>query len=133
MRAKKVRHGMRDRPEYAIWKAAKTRCFNPKIKQAKDYSERGITMCPEWAQSFPAFLEAVGPRPHPKAMLDREDNEKGYIPGNVRWVDRRTSNINRRNRRMLEFQGETLPLSVVAEKMGITPGALKMRLRRAAL
>ena len=132
MRANKLRHGLRGRPEYAIWKAAKTRCFNPNIKQAEDYSLRGITMCPQWAQSFPAFLADVGPRPHPKAILDREDNEKGYVPGNVRWVDRRTSNLNRRNRRLIEFQGQTLPMSIVAERMGITLSALKMRLRRAA-
>lgn len=43
-----------------------------------------------WAKSdgFPAFFEHIGARPGPGYSLDRRDNTKGYVPGNVRWATR---------------------------------------------
>lgn len=45
-------------------------------------------------KSFWSFLKAVGPIPkHMKdPSLGRKDHSKGYLPGNVKWQDRRENN-----------------------------------------
>lgn len=91
-----VIHGHSYSPEYYSWQMAKDRCHNPKNKYFKGYGQRGIVMAEEWRNDFPAFLKHIGPRPSSEMSLDRIDNDKGYIPGNVRWADRVTQQANRR-------------------------------------
>ena len=38
----------------------------------------------------------MGRVPRPDLTLDREDNDKGYYPGNCRWADAVTQANNRR-------------------------------------
>lgn len=83
-------------PEYAAWVAAKTRCYNPKVRVYKYYGALGVTMAPEWLEDFPAFLEHVGPRPSNEHSLDRLDPHGNYSPGNVRWATREEQNNNQR-------------------------------------
>ena len=45
---------------------------------------------------FEKFYEDVGDIPFENAELDRIDNNKGYEPDNVRWVDHKTNSNNRR-------------------------------------
>jgi hypothetical protein len=84
-------------PEYNAWRHMNQRCSNPDYKQWKDYGGRGISVCPEWRESFEAFLDDVGPRPSPELTLDRIQNDGNYEPGNVRWADRTIQSQNRRN------------------------------------
>lgn len=46
-----------------------------------------------------AFFRHVGPRPSKKHSLDRLDNSKGYIPGNLAWRLSKEQNNNRRPHR----------------------------------
>src|SRR5262245_8753845 len=48
--------------EYAAWCQMIQRCTNPNNKRWTDYGGRGITVCPEWRESFEAFFARVGPR-----------------------------------------------------------------------
>ena len=73
--------------------------MNPRHVAYLDYGGRGITICPEWAASFEAFLEHVGPKPSPEHSLDRLDNNLGYLPGNVRWASWLAQANNRRPNR----------------------------------
>jgi hypothetical protein len=86
----------RTTPEYRAWQNMKTRCFNPNFTTYEDYGGRGITVCSQWVNDFPAFLAHVGPKPSPAHSLDRIDNEGHYEPGNVRWASRSDQNRNRR-------------------------------------
>lgn len=81
-------------PTYISWASMLTRATNPNIKQAKDYSERGITVCEEW-KTFENFLKDMGERPN-NTTLDRINNGGNYEPGNCRWADRVTQNNNTR-------------------------------------
>ena len=54
-------------------------------------------MCEEWKNDFSNFYRDVGDIPFEGAELDRIDNDKGYEPNNVRWVNHKTNSNNRRN------------------------------------
>lgn len=82
--------------EYIAWKGMIRRCTNPRSKDWKDYGGRGITVAPEWRDSFDAFFAHIGPKPSPDLSLDRIEANGNYEPGNVRWA---TALVQRHNRR----------------------------------
>jgi hypothetical protein len=92
----KPTHAMSNTDVYNIWKIIKQRTGNPNHPKYKYYGERGITMCEEWKKSFKLFYEHIGPRPSPKHSIDRINVDGNYEPGNVRWADYITQNLNRR-------------------------------------
>jgi hypothetical protein len=84
--------------EYEIWFGIKQRLFNKNCPAYKNYGGRGLTMQSEWVDDFKTFIKDVGARPSPKLTLDRIDNNKGYIRGNIRWADRSQQMMNQRIR-----------------------------------
>lgn len=84
-------------PEYDCWASMIKRCENQNCKGWKWYGARGISVCPEWRNSFEAFIAYIGPRPTPKHSIDRYPNNDGnYEPGNVRWATQSEQNKNKR-------------------------------------
>lgn len=83
--------------ERLAWRNMIKRCCDPKSREWKHYGAKGITVCPEWINSFERFMEDVGPAPNLKrsTWLGRQDVTKGYAPGNVEW----TSQAVQENRR----------------------------------
>jgi hypothetical protein len=77
----------------------KRRCLNRRSHNYKDYGGPGITMYPEWIESFDAFetwiLANLGPRPEGHS-LDRIDVNGGYEPGNLRWATAKEQRANQR-------------------------------------
>ena len=117
-------------PEYKSWVGAKQRCFNTKHARYADYGGRGISMCPRWANSFLNFIRDMGPKPNPRATLERIDNDGDYEPGNCRWESYHQQTRNRRSNVMLTCNGVTLCLNDWAERVGIGRMTLTQRLRR---
>lgn len=115
--------------EYRTWKNIKTRCFNPKHRQAKDYSERGITMHPGWVNDYAAFFQYIGPAPSSAHTVDRLDNSKGYEPGNVSWVTREVNCNNKRNNVTITYKGEVKTATQWARELGIKPSIILDRVR----
>jgi hypothetical protein len=122
--------------EYNAWKSAKNRCHNPKYQHYPNWGGRGITMCDEWRSDFAAFFSHIGVRPTPGVegpySLDRIDNDKGYVSGNVRWASKRqqANNTSRTvNTQLVEINGITKPLYQWAIDRGITQGVIRNRYR----
>lgn len=94
----KYKHGCKATSIWKAWWNAKQRCTNPNSPDWDNYGGRGITMAPEWVESFAAFMEHIGPKPDGALTLDRIDNDRGYEPGNVRWATRKDQAHNQRHR-----------------------------------
>jgi len=86
------------------------RCTVPTNVAYPNYGGRGITVCDRWLNDVQAFMEDMGPKPTPKHELDREDNDKGYYPGNCRWATRSENDRNRRSNRWVVFKGRRMVL-----------------------
>lgn len=115
-------------PEYTAWVSIKTRCLNPAAENYHNYGGRGIRICDEWRDDFPAFLAHVGKRPSAKHSIDRIDNANGhYEPGNVRWATMMEQGHNRRTNLLITYRGETHPVSEWSRLTGIGVSALLYR------
>lgn len=104
-------HGLAYTPEYRAWQTARNRCLDTTSPAWSSYGGRGITMHEGWIHNPAAFIAHIGKRPSPRHELDRKDNDRGYEPGNVRWVLRPKQSRNRRNNRLITFRGKTKTLS----------------------
>ena len=123
-------HGMSHHPMYKVWVDMKRRCYNSNDPEFVNYGERGIIVCPEWIQSFPAFYNDMGERPFHGATLDRINNDGNYEPGNCRWVTNKENNRNKRKHRMITYNGNTLCSAEWAEIGGVEPRLFRARLNK---
>lgn len=89
-------HHLSEDPIYRKWIYIRKRCNNPNASDYENYGGRGIKMCQEWENDFMAFYKYVKPMFKENLQIDRIDNDKGYEPGNIRFVDAKTNNSNRR-------------------------------------
>lgn len=122
-------HGGTGTDIYNIWCNIKARTENPQHPRYKDYGGRGITLYKEWSDDFAKFRDYIGERPSKKHSIDRIDNDKGYIPNNVRWATPTVQRTNSRRVRLIEHNGESLPLKTMCDKYGINRATFKDRLK----
>ena len=115
--------------EYSTWKQIKKRCYNKNDHNYHLYGGRGITMCERWLKSFPNFLADMGPRPT-GLTIERIDNSKGYSKENCKWATMQEQNWNKRDIKMITFQGETKPTKVWERELGFSSGGLRYRLKK---
>lgn len=82
---------------YRIWVGIKSRCFGKTSSAYRNYGGRGISVCPEWAESFGSFREwAFSHGYSDKLSIDRIDADGDYTPENCRWVGGSVQAFNKR-------------------------------------
>lgn len=99
-------------------------------KHKTRYFDRGIKVCDEWMESFDKFKSDIQSIYKPKLQLDRINNNGGYNKENVRFVSNRKNNLNKSNNHVVQFNGENLTISELAEKIGCKQNTLLWRIRR---
>ncbi len=85
-----------DHPLYNTWCLMKSRCYNPKHTQYKDWGGRGIKVCKQWKYDFEQFVKDMGEKISGDYSIDRIKNNKNYKPSNCRWATRLEQNRNKR-------------------------------------
>lgn len=114
------------------WSGMMWRCYG---KRDITHKKRGIEVFKEW-HDFPTFYlyakKHLGMPPcnDKRYSLDRENNELGYIPGNIRWVDYKTQERNRSINVFVDFKGRRILLIELAEILDMSYQLLYDRLFR---
>lgn len=117
------KHGHYGSPTYKSWQAMKNRCNNPGAVNYNKYGGAGVSVCDRWNDSFKSFLSDMGERPDGMS-IDRI----GYTPGNCRWSTSKQQNNNRRDNRVIEFNGEKRTLAQWGEITGFGWNRIRQRL-----
>lgn len=126
--AKKT-HGESEATLYHKWEGIKQRTLNENCKDYAGYGGRGITICPEWRDSFEAFRDwALANGYQDDLTIERKDVNGDYCPDNCRWATPKDQANNRRNNRVIEHNGERHTLKQWADNAGMSLEALKYRL-----
>lgn len=116
---------------YRVWNSMKQRCFNKNDKFYFCYGGRGITVCEEWINSFQSFYNwAINNGYQENLSIDRRNVNGNYSPENCRWVDMKTQQRNRRDRKKFLFNGKEKTLAEISEETGIAIGTLWERNKR---
>lgn len=114
-----------------VWLNMKARCYNPKNAGFHRYGDRGIKICDEWNNSLANFTKwAFANNYASQLTIERTNNNGNYEPSNCKWATPTEQARNRRTNSLVEYQGETLPLAVWAERAGIDAKVLYLRIFR---
>ena len=107
---------------HQAYKDIKNRCYNQNSKSYKSYGMRGITICQEWQNDFYAFRDWAMVNGHADDLtLDRINVNGNYEPNNCRWITVKEQNNNRRNNRIVTYNGETMTLHELWERYTDVP------------
>ena len=112
-----VSHRMSGSPTYKSWTAMIRRCHVSHDKDFPRYGGRGITVCKEW-ERFENFLADMGKRPA-GTTLERLDTDGSYNKLNCRWATVLEQNRNRTCSINVTLNGETKPLKVWCDEIGV--------------
>ena len=121
-------HGKSGTRTYQAWKNMRQRCTNTQRPDYRYYGGQGITVCKRWSL-YKNFLMDMGPVPIGK-VIDRIDNNKGYKPGNCRWVSWLESGRNKKRQTYITAGGKRLPLWQWSKLSGLTSATIVKRLKR---
>jgi hypothetical protein len=120
-------HSNKGSRTYKSWKAMRRRCNCVTHHAYQKYGGRGIAIDPRW-DDFAAFLEDMGERPE-GTSLDRIDNDGPYHKANCRWATRTQQARNTSYNKPIEFNGETVLVSHLEDRLGLTQGTITKRLK----
>jgi hypothetical protein len=145
--ARSTKHGLcKSNPkEYAAWKNMVRRCTISSARNYLDYGGRGITVCQRWLGDDGAnnFIFDMGARTSSKHSIDRIDNDGGYWCGkpecpecgqldripNCRWATDSEQQWNKRDSKIVSFDGLSMPVKVWAKNLGISYSTLRRRIK----
>lgn len=113
---------------YVSWTKMRERVLNKNSISYPRYGGRGISIDPSWGD-FSTFYRDMGPRPT-GGSIERINGDGNYEPSNCRWATAKEQSNNRSINIMVEWRGETKPVSVWADEIGIPRDILYKRIFR---
>lgn len=117
-----TKHGMsivgKRHPLYVKWMEMRKRCNTPTCEKYKYYGARGITVCPRW-DSFQSFYDDMFPSWRKGLTLGRKETNGPYSPENCRWETWKQQQNNKRNNRIISWNGEEKTISQWSDKTGV--------------
>jgi hypothetical protein len=128
--ASKETHGERYTRLYGIWSGMKRRCYVATCKAYKYYGGRGIKVCKEWHEYIPFRDWALSHGYTEKLTIDRIDVNGDYCPENCRWATYLVQMNNKRNNRIVEYQGKKCTMAELAREHGLSSSVVSARLRK---
>lgn len=137
-----LKHGLSRSRIYVGYYAMINRCYNPANKKYKLYGGKGVVVCERWKgeNGFINFKEDMGAKPI-GFSIDRKNGDKNYSCGrcpecvkngwdfNCRWVDSVVQNRNTNRNRYIMFNGESMTISEISRKTGLSETLINYRLR----
>lgn len=114
-------------PLYQTWRTMLRRCSDPRRDDFHKYGGRGIAVHERWLD-FAAFVADMGPKPSSQHSIEREDNSRGYEPGNCVWATGIEQCRNTRRNVFLEHNSERLIVSEWGRRKGLRPGLILNRI-----
>ena len=131
-------HGLTGHPIWSLYRDIGNRCYNSNVKHYHLYGGRGVEMCEEWKSDFVVFYNWCIKNGWQKGLqLDKDIKAKElgveallYSPERCQFVTPKKNSNNRRNNRLIEFNGATKTLMEWSEITGIKHGTILSRLRR---
>lgn len=132
---------------YHIWNGMKSRCYNKNEPKYRNYGGRGIAVCPEWKDNYPAFKERAystgydEKAPFGECTIDRIDVNGNYEPSNCRWITNKEQQSNKRpssewakrtckKRVFLILNGEKISKRELCSQYGISESMLNYRINK---
>lgn len=129
MNKENAKHGKRYTRIYRIWRSMKYRCYNSDYSNYENYGGRGIIVCDEWKDNFQAFYNwAIQNGYNDKLTIDRINVNGNYEPMNCRWETMKVQENNKRNNRVLLYNGKEQTITQWADEIGIKRETLISRL-----
>jgi hypothetical protein len=120
---------------YRFWQSMKERCLNGNSWSFHHYGARGIKIYPAWTSSFETFFNYFQNKfkmveiPYGLSM-DRINNNGDYEPDNLRLATSRIQNNNKRNNRVIIYNGEKMTITQLAKKVGINRTTIAARINK---
>lgn len=127
------KHGDTGTRLHSIWLAMKRRAVS-KTDNKKNYGNRGISMCSEWANDYLVFKAwALANGYADNLSIDRIDVNGDYEPQNCRWLTFKEQQNNKRTNHFLTFRGKTQTIAQWAEEIGMNYQTLSRRINVAKM
>lgn len=124
------KHGLSHTRIDNIYKSMVSRCYKSKNIHFDTYGGRGIRVCQEWLEDKTLFFKwAFNNGYRDNLTLDRINVNKGYEPTNCRWITYKEQCNNKRNNRIITFNGTSHTLSEWSDISGIRAATLFNRLK----
>ncbi len=114
-------------PLYIVWCGMKQRCENPNYKHYEDWGGRGIRIL--WTR-YQDFKRDMLPTYKAGLQIERRNNNSHYCKENCCWATAKEQALNTRRSRILELDGIQMPMSLWAERIGVTRYVLAARIDR---
>ena len=106
------------------------RTTRPTDPEWPNYGGRGITVCPEWLESFEAFAHDMGPTYRDGLTLERIDVDGPYSPENCTWATWKEQARNKRATIRVEYRGAVKPLAEWCELLDLNYQTAYYRIHR---